>query len=264
MNAISFTVYPKGLSRCLTMSYDDGREEDVRLIEIFDKYHIKGTFHVNSALAYKDKRIDLSAMKEVYKNHELSCHMATHPFPTKQPDAVVLQETVTDRLELEKVCGYVVRGMSYPYGNYNSRVIDIIRSAGIEYARTVKATKGFQRPDDFLEWHPTCHHGDAAALLPSFLEASPQSGPLFYVWGHSYEFDRDNNWDQIEEFCEKVSDRDDMWYATNIEIVDYVNAQKALRFSYDCSLVYNPSAIPVWILVNKEPVEIPAGTTVAL
>ena len=83
--------------------------------------------------------------------------------------------------------------------------------------------------------------------------------PLFYVWGHSFEFPRDNNWERFEDFCKAASGDPDVWYATNIEIYDYVMALRALRFSADRTMVYNPTATDVWIDVEKQTVHCPAG-----
>ena len=85
---------------------------------------------------------------------------------------------------------------------------------------------------------------------------------MMYVWGHSYEFDRDNNWDLIEGFCKYIGGHDDIWYSTNIEIVDYMNAAKNLRFTAAGDMVYNPSAIPVWISVDNKKYKIDGGATV--
>lgn len=63
-----------------------------------------------------------------------------------------------------------------------------------------------------------------------------------YVWGHSYEFSREDIWDLIEEFCSFIGNREDIWYRTNIEIVDYLHAFKQLKFSANCSFVHNPNA----------------------
>ena len=73
-----------------------------------------------------------------------------------------------------------------------------------------------------------------------------------YVWGHSYEFDNNNNWQVIEDFCALMSGKEDIWYATNIEIVDYMKAAKELQFSVDSSIVYNPSATSVWVCVEDD------------
>lgn len=71
-----------------------------------------------------------------------------------------------------------------------------------------------------------------------------------YIWGHSYEFVRDANWGLMEQFCQLVGGRDDVWYATNMEIVDYIKAYDKLKFSADLSFVYNPTAHNVWLSVN--------------
>ena len=71
-----------------------------------------------------------------------------------------------------------------------------------------------------------------------------------YVWGHSYEFDNNNNWEVIEEFCKFMGGRSDIWYATNIEIIDYMDAAKRLQFTADNTKVYNPSVQSVWLEVD--------------
>ena len=44
---IQYHVYPGGLKRIVTFSFDDGSQNDVRLISLFDKYSLKATFHLN-------------------------------------------------------------------------------------------------------------------------------------------------------------------------------------------------------------------------
>jgi hypothetical protein len=87
---------------------------------------------------------------------------------------------------------------------------------------------------------------------------------LFYVWGHSYDFNNDSNWNLIEEFAKKAACRPDTWYATNIQIVDYVQAMRALRVDADCTRVYNPSALEVWFTVNGDTVSVKPGETFAV
>ena len=88
---------------------------------------------------------------------------------------------------------------------------------------------------------------------------------LMYVWGHSYEFDDKGNWDTIENFCKLVGGKDDVWYCTNIQFMDCMDAFKRLQFAADNSFVYNPNACDCWISVNDgEPFAIPAGATVTL
>jgi len=85
-------------------------------------------------------------------------------------------------------------------------------------------------------------------LTERFVEKCNKFGnpELFYLWGHSYEFDNDNNWDVIEKFAERTGGHDHIWYATNIEVYDYVKAYENLHTSFDKRIVHNPSASDVW------------------
>ena len=65
-----------------------------------------------------------------------------------------------DRKRLEELAGYPVRGMSYPFGDYSEELARTIAYLGIEYSRTVYSHGSFRLPDNFLIWHPTCHHDD--------------------------------------------------------------------------------------------------------
>lgn len=103
-------------------------------------------------------------------------------------------------------------------------------------------------------------------LAKEFCEVPHRFGraELFYVWGHSFEFDEDDNWKLIEEFIEYAGGRDNIWYATNIEIHDYVEAYNNLITGYDKKIIYNPSAIDVWAELNGESICIKGGETVFL
>jgi hypothetical protein len=198
----------------------------------------------------------MSEVASLYVGHEVSTHMASHPFPTNLSREEILAETLENRRCLESLVGYPVRGMSYPFGDYDARVIEILRMCGIEYSRTVRSTGQFSLPADWLEWHPTCHHSECLALADRFLEipekAVWQGLYCFYVWGHSYVLDRNKNWDLIENFCEKMGRRDNIWYATNIQIVDYINAVRNVRSSADGTMLYNPSAQSVWLTICQD------------
>lgn len=264
-----YTCYPHGKHKALTMSYDDGKKYDRKLIEIFNRYGIKGTFHLNSGITGEDEdRIQLDEIKQVYKGHEVSAHTYTHPTIARCPLDQVVQQVMLDRKLLEEACGYPVRGMSYPNGSYSREIINLLPACGIEYCRVVGNTDDFAIPDNFLEWKSTCHHNhNLMENAKRFAQlAKKQYLYLMYVWGHSYEFSEQfgNNWELMEAFCEFIGQRDDIWYATNIEIVDYLNAAKNLKYSAAADMVYNPSAMPVWISVDGQIKEIPGGATVSI
>jgi len=140
--------------------------------------------------------------------------------------------------------------MSHPSETYNHEIVETLKSLDMAYSRTVQSAGVFRLPDNFLEWHPTCHHKDN--LLERTEQFKQYNYPLgiFYVWGHSYEFERVGNWDLIENFCSKIAGDAAIWYATNIEIYDYVTALRRLEFSADSSLVKKPNAVPLWLKVD--------------
>lgn len=261
---ITLNRWPGGKTHALTMSYDDGVKFDVRLSKLFDAHGIRGTFHLNSNYAMdgsNDWHLNADEVRDLAARHELSLHMHTHPFPTQMPLAHVADEVAENRRILEPLAGYPLRGMSYPYGDFNDGVVDLLRALNVEYSRTTRATGKFDVPGDFLRWDPTCHHNGLSGvsineLWDKFISdrysfAKPR---LFYLWGHSFEFDRQDNWNVIESFCELAGGRGDVWYATSIEIVDYLNAMRALKFSADNTMVQNVSPIDVFISVDGEPV----------
>lgn len=265
MTRVAMT-FPEGKYKVLTLSYDDGVNADRKLIGLLNRHGIKGTFHLNSGLFAAKNRIPGDEIAALYSGHEISAHTLNHPTIARCPKEQIVHEIVEDRKGLEILAGYPVRGMSYPNGSYNSMIKEMLPHLGIEYARVTQSTGGFAMPDDWLEWRPTCHHKqNLLGLTDTFLEShKSQYLYMMYVWGHSYEFDNDDNWDLIETFCERAGGRDDIWYATNIEIYDYVQTFRRLQFSASRSFVYNPSAKPVWLSANGSIVEVGGGAQVSL
>lgn len=275
MSAIN-NLFPQGLKKAFTLSYDDGVDQDKRLLGMFNQYRLKATFNLNSGLQTEKnswvsqgktiKRINADELNELYRGHEVAVHGLTHPWLDNLPRESILNEILEDRKNLERIVGYPVRGMAYPYGTYNERVLEVLRFSGIEYSRTVAQHGTFALPQHYLEWHPTCHHDNPKImeLAQQFIDASFPRMSLFYVWGHSYEFEVKENWEHAEEFCRLIGGKEDIWYATNIEIVDYLKALDQVKYSADCSLAYNPTALSVWVSVDGQPLEIKPGETAKL
>ena len=263
-----YQVFPNGKRKALTMSSDDGVYADKRLVNIFNAHGIKGTFNLNYGLMGNGRSMELEEAAELYKGHEIATHTYTHPTIARCPVHQIYHEILEDKKGWESVTGSPVRGHAYPNGSYSEEVKRIFKDAGIAYARTVKETQDFGLPADWMEWEATCHHNhNLMQLAERFAECN--NGHyirLMYVWGHSYEFDNDDNWELIEQFCEYISGREDIWYATNIEIKDYMDAWERLQFASDGSFVHNPSALDVWICVGNDmhSIRVPGGTTISL
>ena len=268
--------YPEGRKKAFTMSYDDGVFQDIRLMEIMEKNGLKGTFNFNCGLigkedAAEEGRLSERQLKVLFSKPyvEVAVHSYTHPSLTSLTPELITYEVLRDRERMEEMFGGIVRGMAYPNGSFDDKTVECLKSCGIVYSRTTKSTEDFKIADDWLRLPATCHHNNPRLfeLGEKFLrETSPKDREcwLFYLWGHSYEFDRDNNWDRIEKFAETIGGHDEVWYATNIEIYDYIEAYKSLKFSLSESAVHNPSAIDVWFQNNNGIYKVPSGETVRL
>jgi len=260
---VSLSLFPGGRTKALTLSYDDGVVEDRRLVEIFNRFGLRGTFHLNSGSLGREGNIAPKEVATLYRGHEVSAHSVSHPFLEALPAAAVIQELVEDRRRLEELCGYPVRGMSYPFGTYSREIVALLPSLGIRYARTVNKTTNFNVPEDFLLWHPTIHHqDDLLATAQRFLDLPGwrRRLHLLYVWGHSYEFARNNNWELMEQFGEKIGGKSDIWYATNVEIFDYTQALRRVEFSADFVTALNPTAAELWVTAQGKPFRLAPGS----
>ena len=270
--------FPGGLPKALTLSYDDGVEQDEKLIAIVEKYGLKGTFNINSGCFPPEgttyapgtihRRMPLNRLKEVYakSSWEIAAHAYTHASLVGLPANIAAEEVLRDRKELEDIFGAVIRGFAYPYGAFDDQSVEILRSCGICYARTVQSTRDFHLPKDWLRLQATCHHNDPELmnLAEKFVKARNWWDPmLFYLWGHSYEFEANDNWDVIERFAQAVSGKEDIWYAANIEIYDYCEAFSRLFFNTAMTLCVNPTARDLWFAYGEKEVHVPAGSTVS-
>lgn len=281
--ADSFIRFPGGRYKAVTLSYDDGSFQDERLAAVMRAHGLKGTFNLNSGRFTEGRQQNndpffrMPSREEVKRRYgcdsfEVATHALTHPFLEQLTPAQAAYEIVEDRKNLEQLMGYAVRGHAYPYGTHNEAVRNCLRACGIVYARTVVSTHSFALPQDWLQLNPTCHHADPALpeLTESFLADFAPDAPFFrrkakffYVWGHSFEFDRADNWNVIEEFAARIGGREDVWYCTNIEAYEYVQAFRNLIYTADGTLVRNASSIPVWLEREGCLYKIPAGECVS-
>ena len=276
-------LFPEGKQKALTLSYDDGVQQDIRFIEILDKYGLKCTFNINSYYLEEEersyapgqvhRRMARREATEVYSKaiangHEVATHGYSHPFLDKLPSEMISYEIVEDRKRLEEMFGKIIKGHAYPYGATSANVVEVLRNCGILYARTTAATKRFDIPTDWLRLPSTCHHNEPSLmqLADQFLnEPSRYPNPrLFYLWGHTYEFDNNNNWEVIEKFGEYIGGKDDVWYANNMQVYEYVEAYRALQFSSNGNTVYNPSCQTVWFISGTDKVKVAPGETVKI
>ena len=273
--------YPSGLAKALTFSYDDGVEQDIELVRIFNEHGMKCTFNLNSGeytpeghvwpQGHIHRRMTQKQTIDLFKDgpHEVAVHCATHQLLSEAPSAMIVNEVMEDRKNLERDFGGIIRSMAYPFGPCNQTAVDALRSCGILFARTVTSSRKFDIPEDWLRLPATCHHDDPRlmAMADRFLkkkEPDIYGCLLFYVWGHSYEFERDDNWYIIHDFCKKMEGKDDIWYATNGEIFQYIEAWKKMICSADGKTIHNPTVFTLWFSNNHTIRSIAPGETMEI
>ena len=227
-----------GKLKAVTFSYDDAVTQDIEFVELLNKYNLKGTFNVNSELLGRNdmlirenKRIahyklHKSDVKGVYDGHEVAVHTLTHPHLPPLENAEVIRQVEQDRLNLSDIVGYEVIGMAYPGGGVNNddRVAEIIKNnTGVKYSRTTTCTDNFDLQDNLYRFNPTAYHLHFDKLMElgeKFVNMTPDKPQIFYVWGHSYEFDFYSDYRvKFEEFLKLISNKDDIFYGTNKEVL---------------------------------------------
>ncbi len=157
-----------------TVSYDDGLQQDIRIIKLMKKYGIRGTFNLSSGLfgvkgkiqrvfgnfgvdAKENKNrncvdhqiLSISEAKKIYCQDgiEIASHGMHHLREDKLDDAALSEEIKKDIENLSTIFDRKIEGHIFPYGKYNEAVLKMMKDAGIQYGRTVSM---YQKPKDFL------------------------------------------------------------------------------------------------------------------
>lgn len=271
--------FPGFRTKAFTMSFDDGLTDDIRLVGIMNQYGLKGTFNISSAGFCTDpdapfpRRMTLEEAKNTYlpAGHEVAVHGLRHISPYLSTSSVRIHEMLEDRIGLEHAFGRLVFGMACPDdGRWTHEMLEQFRALGFHYCRGLSYRDDFLLPDDFMYLSPTVkfNHPTLHEKLDRFLAADPNAeyishrDPLmFYMWGHAHELRGQDNWYIIDEVGQKLQHREDVWLATNSEIVEYVRAYRALLSAADDSILYNATTTPLFLEVDKTNVLIQPGET---
>ncbi len=228
-----------GKMKAVTFSLDDGVTQDIRMIELLNKYGLKATFNLNSELLGQPTlllqksgrrishyKVAPTDVKELYKDHEVAVHTLTHPNLTTLDEAEIIRQVEEDRKNLEALVGYDVVGMAYPCGGVNNdeRVAAIIRDkTKVRYSRTLACIDSFDVRENLYRFDSNARilqFDRLEQLGRQFIEMKPDKPQIFYIWGHTYEMDYDSkNWMQFEAFCEMISGHDDIFYGTNTQVL---------------------------------------------
>lgn len=267
--------------KAFVLSLDDGNIEDRILIDILNKYQIIGSFNLNSGLLGRPGKIDKSEINNLYRGHEIAIHTVNHPDLNGCDTETYVNEIIRDRKELEKITGKVINGMGYPFGTYDLSRLNLLKSLGIKYSRTIEATNSFKIPSNFLILHPTMHYLDKDNngkyikydMLESFLNETDTS--IFYMWMHSWELNVNSTYisdceidkeklDEFDKFCFDLASHKDILFTSSIDLINYIEAFNRLEFSCDNNIVYNPNCIDLFFEKDNRQYVVNKGETINL
>ena len=226
--------------KAVTFSYDDGTTQDLRLVQLLNKYNLKATFNLNSGKLGLNKimqhangtrftlyRLHKDDVPSVYEGHEIAVHTLTHARLPELDDAEVIRQVELDRLQLSELAGYEVVGMAYSCGGVNNddRVASLIKHhTGIKYARTGTLTDSFAPQENLFRFKPNLHHvcdmDRMLTLTRRFIETEATTPQILYIYGHSFETDLyPDYWQKLEEMFAYLANREDIFYGTNKEVL---------------------------------------------
>ncbi len=257
--------YPNFKFKAVTFSFDDGTHQDFEMVNMLNKFNMKGTFNLNSNLMYENSkfcmdnwlvnyRLNKNQAIELFKNHEIAGHTSNHTDFKNLNENLLKKEIDEDIKNLSDMCGYKIVGFAYPYGIYNDEIIDRLIKNHIIYSRSTKCTYNFDIPNNWFTYGGTCTIScvQFPKLVNKWIKTKYNNLKLFYIWGHSYELDMHHEHEKIYNEYEKLANHDDCWYATNKEIVSYLNAFKKLRFYKNSNSFTNNSDRDLYIICNNQ------------
>ena len=261
-------LYPNGKKKAFNVTYDDGVLQDIRFVELLNKYGLKGTFNLNSGLMEREfewthesglvvKRLKTDIVVDLYKGHEVASHTLNHPYMENLSKEEIFDELSQDKANLEKIFGKEIKGFALPFHYYSELIKTCVQECGFSYGRISEETGSFSLPDDYYNWKATFfHHFDKLeGLTKEFLETDEELG-LFQIVGHSYDLDVADRWGIMEDVFKIISNQDDILPMTTIEIVEYLKGMEKVEITSE--YIENNSDISLWFEINETVSEVKA------
>ena len=267
-------LYPYGKKKAFNVTYDDGVLQDVRFVDLLNKYELKGTFNLNSLLLKNEfewihecgcvvKRLKTDDVVNLYVGHEVASHTLSHPYMNNLTKEEILHELSEDKANLEKLFGSEIKGFAIPFDYYSELIEQCVKECGFKYARISEESYSFCPQHDFYRWRATIFHCDdrVKSMAKQFIETDDELA-LFQIVGHSYDLDVEDRWDVMENIFEMISGQYDILPMTTIEIIDYLKAMSSAEITDE--YIKNNSDISLWFDINGIVWEIKADEKVAL
>lgn len=253
-------LYPDGKAKAFNVTYDDGVLQDIRFVELLNKYNLKGTFNLNSGLMDNEfewihengcvvKRLSKDKLVSLYQGHEIASHTLTHPYMDDLSESEIMYELQTDKANLKKLFGREIKGFAVPFDFYSELIESCVKRCGFEYARISEESHSFVPQNDYYKWATTVFHTDASLkeLTHQFIKTNEELA-LFQIAGHSYDLDLENMWETIEDIFRLISSQNDIMPMTTIDIIEYLKAMDTAEITD--KYIKNNSNISLWLSID--------------
>jgi len=217
-------------------SFDDNHILNMKVADLLERYGFTATFFINIQPLRTHKGMEPEQIKLLHeRGHEIAAHTVTHrPLPDQHRDQRYY-EFIFGKETLEKLIGTEIRGFSYPKGQYTDKIKIETEAAGYEYARAVG--EGNINPDtDRFAIIPTVQiynspyrrwlrikrnitdgtkfswTGDWKKSCVKYLK---NNKGIVHIWGHSWEIEKQELWDDFEDLLKWIRNYYDIWEVSN-------------------------------------------------
>ena len=231
-----------------TTSWDDGHPLDLKLAELLRRYNVPATFYIPINNPEREC-MNPQEIREIAQEFDIGGHSYTHMKLTRMSPDEVKREITSGKERLEEIIGRKLISFCYPWGHFNGRIIDITRGAGFIGARTVQLFA--RNPRDPFRVGTMVYAGDlwfpayikhAVASLDSALSLFLlkdnlyfrhwdriavetlrfiiENGGVWHLWGHSWEIDKNNDWQKLEAVLMEIGRlAGEAWKADNSQLM---------------------------------------------
>lgn len=264
-------LYPQGKRKAFNITYDDGILQDIRFVEMLNKYGIKGTFNLNSKLMEEEfewthrcgmtiKRLSPDVAVELYKGHEVASHTLTHPNLADLTEEQIMHELLEDKKKLEEWFGCEVAGFGTPFDYYDELAEKCVRRCGFKYARNSELSNSYSPWEDCYRWRAGTYH-----VMPGFKDfvegffKTDEELALCQIVGHSYDLDTHQMWELLEEIVKRVAEDEQILSMTHGEIVEYLKAMQIAELTDQG--IENGSEQELWFEIDGTIISVKPGQT---
>ncbi|HNX68865.1 MAG TPA: polysaccharide deacetylase family protein [Candidatus Omnitrophota bacterium] len=122
--------------RKVAMTFDDGYQDNYeRVFPVLKGHGFAGTFFVTPGDVGKEGFMTWDMLKEMARTPslEIGSHTLYHKPLGDIPEKEAWESIVASKKILEDRLGKEVRGISYPSGSFNDKILEMVRGAGYVY-----------------------------------------------------------------------------------------------------------------------------------